>query len=113
MTCVGENGFSGASRCRTRCPRRVSAAQAPWQNFRALPLAEHRLHLEAHRQQVGRVDPVALVEGALLATVQHGPTATKVVGVPLTDALARMLGIQLSILRGKVTKAEWALLATR
>ena len=59
------------------------------------------------------MDCVALVEGALLATVQHWPTATEVVGVPLTDALARTLGMQLSILTGKVTRAERALLATR
>ena len=39
--------------------------------FRALSLVEHRLHLEAHPQQVGRVDRVALAEGALLSTVQH------------------------------------------
>ena len=59
------------------------------------------------------MDRVALVEGALVATVQHWATATKVVGVPLTDARARTLGMQLSILTGNVTKAEQALLAGR
>ena len=61
---------------------------------------------------MGRVDRVAPVEGAL-ATVQCWPTATEVVGVPLTDALARTLGMQLCILTGKVTRAEGALWATR
>ena len=48
--------------------------------FRALSLAEQRLHLEAHPQQVGRVDRVALVEGALVAMVQLWPTAPEVLG---------------------------------
>ena len=81
--------------------------------FRSLSLGEQRLHLEAHPQQVGRVDRVALVEGALLATIQHWPTATKDMGGALTDALARTLGMHLSILTGKVTRAEQALLASR
>ena len=81
--------------------------------IRSLSLTEKRLHLEAHPQQVGRVDRVALVEGALLARIEHWPTATEVVGVPLTDALARTLGMQLSILTGKVTRAEQAPLASR
>ena len=59
------------------------------------------------------MDRVALVEGALRAEVQHSATATEVVGVPLTDALARTLGMQLSILTGMVTRAEWAPLAAR
>ena len=80
--------------------------------FQALSPAEQRLHLEAHPQQVGRVDRVALVEGALLATVQHWPKATEVVGMQLMDLLARTPGMQLSILMGKVTKSERALLAT-
>ena len=58
---------------------------------------------------MGRVDRVALVEGTPPATLQHWPTATEVVGVLLTDALARTLGMQLSILTGKVTRAKWAL----
>ena len=79
--------------------------------FCALSLAEHKLHLEAHPQQVGRVDPVALVEGTLLATVEHWPKAPEVVGVRLTDAIARTLGMRLSFLTGKVTTVERALLA--
>ena len=81
--------------------------------IRALSLAEQRLHLEAHPQQVGRVDHVVLVEGTHRTTVQHWPTATKVVGVPLTGALGRTLGMQLSILTGKVTRFKLALLAAR
>ena len=57
--------------------------------FGSLSVAAQRLHLEAHPQQVGRVDRVALVQGALLATIQHWPTATKVAGVPLTRMRAR------------------------
>ena len=81
--------------------------------FRALSLAKQRLHLAAHPQQVGRVDRVAHMEGTLLTTVPHWPTATEVVGVPLTDALACTLGMLLSILTGKVTRAERALLAAQ
>ena len=81
--------------------------------FRALSLAEQRLHLEAHPQHVGRVDRVALVEGALVAMVQLWPTAPEVLGGGLAHALARTPGMQLSILTGKVTKAERALLASR
>ena len=81
--------------------------------FCALSLAEQRLHLEAHPQQVGRMDRVALVEGTLLATVQRWPTATEVAGVPLTDAIACTPGMQLCILTGKVTRAERVLLAVR
>ena len=73
--------------------------------FRTLSLAEQRLHLEAHPEHVGRVDRVALMEGALLATMQHWPTAPEVI--------ARMLGMELSALTGKVTRAERVLLALR
>ena len=59
------------------------------------------------------MDPVALVEGTIVATMQHWPTVTEVVGVPLTDPIARTLGMQLPILTGKVTPAERALLAAR
>ena len=59
------------------------------------------------------MDRMALVEGALLAAVQHWLTATEVVGVPLSDALACSLAMQLSILTGKVTRAEQALLGAR
>ena len=59
------------------------------------------------------MDRVPLVEGTLLGTVQHWPTATEVIRVPLTDAIARTLGTTLSILTGKVTRAERALLVTR
>ena len=81
--------------------------------FRSLSLAEQRLHLEAQPQQVGRMDRVALVEGAPLTRVQQWPTATEVLGVPQTGTLARTLGMHLSFLTGKVTRAERALLAAR
>ena len=44
---------------------------------------------------------------------QLWPTATEVVGAPLTDAIARTLGMQLFILTGKVPSAERAPLAAR
>ena len=53
------------------------------------------------------------MEGTLLATVQHWPMATEVAGMLFTDAIARTLGMQLSILTGKVIRAERALLAAR
>ena len=81
--------------------------------FRTLSLAKKRLHLKAHPQQVGRIDCVALVEDALLASMQHWPRATEVVGVPLTERIACTLGMQLSILKGKKTRTESAQLATR
>ena len=59
------------------------------------------------------MDCVALVEGTLLATVQHWLTATEVMGVPLTDAIACTLGMQLSKLTGKVTRAKRALVAAQ
>ena len=68
--------------------------------FCALSLADQRLHLEAHPHHVGFVHHVALVEGTLLAIVQHWPTATEVVGMPLTDAITCTVGMQLSILTG-------------
>ena len=49
--------------------------------------------MEAHLQQVGRMDHVALVEGTLLTTVQLWPTATEVMGVPGTVAITRTLGM--------------------
>ena len=55
---------------------------------------------------MGRVDRVALVEDALVATMQHWP-------MPLTDSIVRNLGMQPCILTGKVTRAERALLAAR
>ena len=109
----GETVFSGASGCRARRPTGVSASLAPWQISTPFPSLSSEQLLKAHPQQVGRVDRVALVKGALLATIQHWPTATEVVGVFLTYALARMLAMQLSILTGKVTRAEQAVLASR
>ena len=46
---------------------------------------------------------MALVQGALVATVHHWSKAKEVVGLPLMDAVARTLDMQLSILMGKVT----------
>ena len=86
---------------------RSATPEAPWHNSTPFPS-----HLEAHPQQVGRVKRVALMEGALLSIVQHLPPATEVVSVPLTDGIVRTLGMYLSILTGKVTRAERALLAT-
>ena len=67
----GENGISGALGCRTRPPTRVSASQAPWHNSAPYPSRCTGSTLKAQPQKVGRVDRLALVEGALLATVQH------------------------------------------
>ena len=105
--------FLGGVRVHDVAPSTGLCVTGTMAEFRALSLAEERFHLEAQPPQARRVDRVALVPGVFLATVQHGPTATKVVGVPLTDALARTLGIQLSILTGKVNTAERAVLGTR
>ena len=96
----------GSFRERGTAPSRKLCSIGTMVEFRALSLAEPRLHLEAQPQQVGRTDPVALVEGTLLAKVHHCATATKVRVVPLKDVTARKLGMQLSILRGNVTLAD-------
>ena len=67
--CVGGHARGGA-------PFAACHTSATMAKFRALSPAKQRLHLEAHPKQVGRVDRVALVDGALLATVPHWPTAT-------------------------------------
>ena len=54
---------------------------------------------------------MALVEGALLATVQHWPTATEVVVIPLCEPLVHTLGAHLSVVMGRVTRAERALVS--